>query len=201
MAFEVFRANQDKLLNPDENGKRVGKVPFTLAADKADFPGSAALIKDSQEAKLNMHKLAEALRPVWEDPDGDKAKEILAGDKGIKVELTTDSRTTLTDITLKTTFNDGDPLDLKKILHDRVAQGINNFFIAMKEAFDNVSAHEVHDIKPLSEINEVSIFLAGNSSRAKLVMDIFAEYLDFEKNPEKECKAQQVLRIYPTLKG
>lgn len=174
LAFEVFKANQETLLNPGD--KNVGKIPFTFAADKKDFVGSAALIKDSQEAHLNMHNLAEKLRPVWEEPDGEKSKKILSGNEGIDVDLTTDKSQTLSQRKLHIAFKSG-TLDLQKILRDRIEQGIRNFFIAMKEAFIEGGRAKELNIKPLGEIGEISIFLAGNSSKSKMVSEIFAEYI------------------------
>ena len=75
MAFEIFKANSDKLLKPRENSKV--KIPFTWAAEKTEFAGSEGLIRSSQEANLNMHNLMEALRPIWEAPNSDDAKKIL----------------------------------------------------------------------------------------------------------------------------
>lgn len=184
LAFEVFKANQETLLNPNKDDKSVGKIPFTFAADKKDFVGSAALIKDSQEAHLNMHNLAEKLRPIWEDPDGEDAKKILAGDKGIEVDLSTDKGEPLPKFVLHTAFKDF-KLDLKKILRDRISQGIENFFIAMSEAFFEGAGYKDYNIKVLNEIDEVSIFLAGNSSKSKLVKEIFAEYLGQIQSVEK----------------
>lgn len=189
LAFEIFKANQNVLLNPKEDDKNVGKIPFTFAADKQDFPNSVALIKDSQEAHLNMHNLAEKLRPVWEEPDSDAAKEILAGDKGIAVTLYTDKGVQLTNIILHTVFENDKKLDLKKILRDRIEQGIENFFIAMREAFSAGTGNNECDIKPLDEVDEISIFLAGNSSKSKLVKEIFAEYLGQQK-PELESELE-----------
>ena len=83
MAFEIFKANKEKLLKPEENSQ--AKIPFTWAADKKDFADSVALVRESQEANLNMHNLMEKLRPIWEAPTSDAAKKIL--DAG-KVELT-----------------------------------------------------------------------------------------------------------------
>ena len=171
LAFEVFKANQTKLLNPKDNDKSVGKITFTLDADKRDFDGSTVLIKESQEANLNMYNLAEKLRPVWEDPDGEAAKKIL--DSGtVEVDLFTNKNNSLPNIVL-----DLASLDLKKILRDRIEQGIRNFFIAMKEAFAEGSRDEDLSIAPLEEIDEISIFLAGNSSKSKLVKEIFSEYI------------------------
>lgn len=181
LAFEVLKANQETLLNPGD--KNVGKIPFTFAADKKDFVGSAALIKDSQEAHLNMHNLAEKLRPVWENPDGEESKKILSGNEGIVVDLTTDKGQLLSQKTLHIAFKERGTLDLKKILHDRIEQGIKNFFVAMKEAFIEGGRDKNLNIKALGEIDEISIFLAGNSSKSKMVTEIFSEYLG--QTPEK----------------
>ena len=76
MAFQVFKANSDKLLKPRDDNPQV-KIPFTWAAEKMEFAGSEGLIRSSQEANLNMHNLMEALRPIWEAPQSDEAKKIL----------------------------------------------------------------------------------------------------------------------------
>ncbi len=166
LAFEIFRANQDRLLRPDGGGK----IPFTWAAEKKDFAGSEALIKDSQEAHANMHALIEKIRPVWEAPDSDAAKEILAGGF-IKLNLFRDDGQLIENFSLDA------GIDLLKILRGRIKAGINNFFISMKEAFEKNSKNSLRKIKPLREINEISIFLAGNSSKSKIVNELFAEYL------------------------
>lgn len=164
LAFELFRANQDKLMIEG------GKIPFTWAAEKKSFAGSEIFIKDSQEAHANMHALIEKLRPVWEAPDSEAAKEILSGDF-IVLNLFRDDGQFVKDFQLEAN------IDLQEILRERIKAGINNFFISMKEAFDKNSKNSLRKIKSLKEINEISIFLAGNSSKSKLVNELFAEYL------------------------
>lgn len=177
LAFEVFKANQDILLNPSKDDKNVGKIQFTKDADGREFSGSTILIKDSQEANLNMHNLMEKLRPIWEDPEGEVAQKILKSGV-IEVDLFTDKGTHLTKFPLYIAFDEGKrKVDLQKILRDRIEQGIKNFFIAMREAFDQNNGDEDTNIKSLSEIEEISIFLAGNSSKSKMVKEIFNEYL------------------------
>ena len=203
LAFEVFKANQERLLKPEE-GKNVGKIPFTFAAEKKDFVGSAALIKDSQEAHLNMHNLAEKLRPVWEEPDSQAAQDILSGNTGIEVTLDTDKGERKPNFILHTAF-EGYTLDLKKILRDRIEQGIKNFFIAMREAFIQGNNYEDYKIKMVDEIEEVSIFLAGNSSKSQLVTEIFAEYIEENKGKKLQeifnVEADKLphFKIYPAL--
>ena len=203
LAFEIFKANQKTLLNPKGEDKSVGKFQFTLDADKQDFVGSPALIKDSQEANLNMYALSEKLRCVWEDPEGDDAKKIL--DSGtIEVDLFTDKGQPLSNIQLYTAFEDSTSLDLKKILRDRIEQGIRNFFIAMREAFGENVLYEDSIIPLLEDIDEISIFLAGNSSKSKMVTEIFSEYIDGENPKAQEIfglSAEQMpkFKIYPAL--
>lgn len=166
LAFELFKANQDKLINLDGGGK----IPFTWSAEKKSFAGSEALIKDSQEAHANMHALVEKLRPVWEAPDSDAANEILSGNS-IEVNLFRDDGQLIKNFRLDVS------IDLQEILRERIKAGINNFFISMKEAFEKNSKNSLRKIKPLKEIDEISIFLAGNSSKSKLVNELFSEYI------------------------
>ncbi len=164
LAFEVFKANQENLIV--ENGK----IPFTWAADKKNFAGSETLIKDSQEAHANMHILIEKLRPVWENPDSDAAKKIMT-DKAVEADFFLDNGQIITGFELKI------GIDLQEILRERIKIGIKNFFIAMKEAFDKSSKNSLRKVKPLRDLKEISIFLAGNSSKSALVNELFTEFI------------------------
>ncbi len=164
LAFELFKANQEKLIVEG------GKIPFTWAADKKNFAGSEGLIKDSQEAHANMHALIEKIRPIWENPDSEDAKIILT-EKNIAVNLFRDDGQILENFSLEIT------IDLEKILRERIKEGINNFFISMKEAFEKNSKNSLRKIKSLGEIDEISIFLAGNSSKSPIVNEIFTEFI------------------------
>lgn len=166
LAFELFKANQDKLISI----KGGGKIPFTWAAEKKSFAGSEILIKDSQEAHANMHALIEKLRPVWEAPDSADAEKILSGDP-VEVNLFRDDGQLIKDFALDVN------IDLQEILRERIKAGINNFFISMKEAFEKNSKNSLRKIKSLNELEEVSIFLAGNSSKSPLVNELFTKYI------------------------
>ena len=166
LAFELFKSNQDRLINLDGGGK----IPFTWAADKRSFAGSEALIKDSQEAHANMYALVEKLRPVWEAPHSDAAWKILSSNY-IEVNLFRDDGQFVKNFQLNI------DIDLQEILRERIKSGINNFFISMKEAFEKNSKNSLRKIKPLRELDEISIFLAGNSSKSPLVNELFEEYI------------------------
>lgn len=215
LAFEVFKANKDKLLNPDgeKPGEQQSKIPFAWAADKHDFPGSEGLIRESQEAQANMHTLMEALRPVWEAPDSEESKKIL--DSGlITVNLFREDGKPLTSIGLHLSNMSGketdEPkdtsqgIDLQEILRRRIDAGIYNFFIALREAFDKSCSDEQYKIKALSDVPEISIFLAGNSSKAALVKELFQEYTT-AKGKAREIlgfgadQSMPVFKVYPAL--
>ena len=207
LAFEVFKANKEKLLNPSQSENNKGKIPFTWAAEKRDFAGSEALIKDSQEAHLNMHNLMEELRCIWEAPQSEEAQKIL--DSGsVKVNLFTDNGESFANMELiipvDNDENNAKGLDLKKMLTQRIDKGINNFFIALSEAFDKSSNDEKYKIKALSDVDEISIFLAGNSSKSIIVKELFEQYIG-ESGKAREIlgfSADQKMpqfKLYPAL--
>lgn len=183
LAFQVFCHNQSKLLNP--------RIPFTWAADKCEFRGSEAFIKDSREAHANMHNLMEALRPVWENPDGEEAKSLLENGE-VAFNVFQEDGTMIPNFSLSLKGEDeAAPLDLERIIQDRILKGIENFFVAMKEAFANYS--EEDGIDPLEKIDSISVFLGGNSSKSKRVTTLFQEVI-----AEKE-EGTPKFTIYPTL--
>lgn len=233
MAFQVFKANSDKLLKPREDNPKV-KIPFTWAAEKMEFAGSEGLIRSSQEANLNMHNLMEKLRPIWEAPDSEVAKKILdsgkvsctvfddAGQEITDFNLSIGSQSFSDDIKALLNFKaksasssstkkfiplateeppkeeppkdespkDESPkdeqkkfarlVDLEKILSERICRGVDNFFISLRDAFDKVSGGEDNGVAVLSDISEIKIFLAGNSTKSALVKKIFEEYINLE---------------------
>ncbi|MBD3879626.1 MAG: hypothetical protein SR1Q5_08080, partial [Quinella sp. 1Q5] len=299
LAFQIFRANSDKLLKARPDNPEV-KIPFTWAADKIDFAGSEALIRSSQEANLNMHNLMEALRPIWEVPDSDDAKKILAsgtitltlfddtgkdipefnlsigaqipvadevkplpnvqakptpafevsdkkydkivnaawrgdpsaiyklGDwasrghkesrqeleemstkglnkaKEILAELNAEQKAS--EPAPKVEAKQSEPLvDVEGILRGRISRGIDSFFLSMRDAFDKVSGGRDNGIASLSDVTEIKIFLAGNSTKSALVNELFAEYTDTQAGKARELlgfgKEQKMPRfvLYPPL--
>ena len=242
MAFEVFKANSEKLLKPRENSQV--KIPFTWAAEKMEFAGSEGLIRQSQEANLNMHNLIKALRPIWEAPESEDAKKILESGK-ISLTVFDDAGQEITEFNLSIGAQSSDEpkkissdvqskpepkeklvkankkapkpvpvveakqtarlVDLKKILTDRISRGIENFFISMRDAFDKVSGGEDNGVAALSDVDEIEIFLAGNSTKSALVKKLFDEYIDAETGKARTLlgfgKGQKMPRfiLYPPL--
>ncbi len=57
----------------------------------------------------------------------------------------------------------------------------------MREAFAENSRDETTKIKPLKNVDEISIFLAGNSSKAQIVKDIFNDYILIDELIEQQA--------------
>lgn len=188
LAFEVFRANRDYLLHPDGEESVVSTgayIPFTMAPDAEIFAGHESLIRNSREAQQNMRNLMEKLRPVWEAPDSEEAKQISSSGQ-IQLTLYRGNGEKKTDASLKLKIGDTE-VKLQEILKNRIEQGIKRFFTALAEAFDK-SAGGDSRIAPLSDVREISVFLAGNSSRSPLVSKLFQDYLkSVEPSDTKEA--------------
>lgn len=198
LAFQVFRVNRTKLLHPF--GEKKGRVPFTYADEKEESPECAALIRESQEAEQNMHNLMEALRPVFEEEDGKAAQEIQKRKKVIVPYLYLEDGTRVQDFEL-TLVPDGmkDPIDLRGILRDRIEQGVHNFFLAMRQAFEQAEGKD--GIPALKDIDKIVIFLAGNASRSLLVRELFEQYIGKKetfRSGQKFSGTQEKSRIIPS---
>ena len=175
LAFEVFRANKDYLLHPDGDNAQVtgSHIPFAIAPDAQLFAGHESLLKNSREAQQNMRNLMEKLRPVWESPESEDAKNIISSGQ-IQLTLYRENGDKKTDANLKLKIGDN-IVDLQAILRNRIEKGIRRFFTSLAEAFDK-SAGKDNRIAALSNVKEISIFLAGNSSRSPIVSHLFKEY-------------------------
>jgi hypothetical protein len=180
LAFEVFKTNQDLM--------RQNKITFTLPPESKRFPGSEAIISVNQEARLNTKQLIEKLRPIWERHDGyEEIYEMSA----IKVKLF-NSAGEFKDYEL--VINQG---EIETIIRNRVEKGIKNFFAAMSQAFTNPATEGVQN-------DQINIFLAGNSSKASIVQELFNEYIEMETEKlngqyHTHFTANDKFRIFPPL--
>ncbi|OSA92130.1 UNVERIFIED_ORG: hypothetical protein B2H95_05660 [Clostridium botulinum] len=176
LAFEVFKDNQDKL--------RKEGITFTLPPECIRFPGSEILLNDSQEAKLNMKQLMEKLRSLWEktiEYEEEFINGIISlnlfdksGEQKLNFELSVDIKM------------------LEEILYNRIEKGVINFFEALKLSFAFEETEGVENIK---------IFLAGNSSKSNIVTELFLKHIEKETNKINEYKKEQgeYFTIYPPL--
>jgi hypothetical protein len=156
MAFRVFSSaeNQEKL--------RSKRISFTFPSDpnkKTKFPGYESLVsQNSKWANLNMHKMKEVLRPIWEKAPDYQNKV----DQGM-----------IKDLIL---FNDegqqesdlGLILDLERLddeIETRIRSGVKDFLAGMVRAMAGRGP----------EPRKLNIFLAGNSCKAEVVKKVFNE--------------------------
>ena len=188
LAYEVFKANKDKLLNQKIEGEK-SIIEFTLPAGKVDRPsGFEALINltnPSREAKMNMRQLMEKLRGFWERHEGyeDSYKD------SIKCNLVTRKGHQLANFEL-----DIDLEGLNKIIRERIEIGVINFFQSVRLAFENEKID-------LNSIDKINIFLAGNSSKAEVVKELFNEYITKETSQIKEKQGikNDIFEMFPPL--
>lgn len=180
LAFEVFKANQDKLIEE--------KITFYKPTECKAFAGSEVLISESQEAKLNTKQLMEKLRPLWEEHEDYQS---LYANGVIKVTLFDKSGEPKLNFEL-----DIDMEALRNILVQRIEKGVKNFFEALKLTFNTQEARAAE---------EVIIFLAGNSSKSNIVKDLFeiytAKYNESINGSltEEEESEREYFTIFPPL--
>ncbi len=154
LAFQVFKNNKDKLLKSD--------IEFYKPAECKEFAGQQMLLSNSQEARLNTRQLMEKLRGLWQDDDPEAIKAIESG----KIKLLLFNKQGKVEPNFE--------LDVKKeelleLLRNRIEKGVNNFFNALKLNFTK---------EFLADVDGIHIFLAGNSSKSKIVRELFKEYID-----------------------
>ena len=155
LAYHVFKNNEAVL--------RQNNVQFIQHPEGEKycglFEGGEALISDSQQAKFNQKQLVEELRPLWYGEAFNK--------ETIKLNLLDTNGQAVTP-ELKIAVE-----ELVALIRRRIDSGVENFF----EAMDKAVTEEVAE-----GVNEIHIFLAGNSSKSKVVLESFADFQEKYKN-------------------
>lgn len=190
-----------------KDNKEEETAGFTFSKPKEcdAFPGSETFISDSQEARRNTKQLMEVLRPFWEGITGvaegneirkvdeNESKEnkpvtyngyIFRNDEDCKFPIIDESY-----VEVDLFDKDGNrkakqklfienpeskiSVNLVDILEKRIERGVSNFFTSIERSFGNNLLS--------SEINEIQIFLAGNSSKSPILRKLFEEYIKKEK--------------------
>lgn len=168
-------------------------------------------INESQEARINTKILIEQLRPFWEgerkcyskaNVDGKKQGEGYVEEKTetpffedgeIKITLFDRNGTVKTGQCLKVNKE-----KLEEILFSEIEKGVINFFEALNNAFVNYD---------LNRVENIHIFLAGNSSKSPLVKKAFDIHINKEvekietvyKKLGRDVKKQNLFLLYPPL--
>jgi len=178
LAFEIFKNNKDTLL--------AESIQFILPPECDEFLGSEMILSQSREAKMNTKTLMEKLRPFWEQHE-DALEDF---DKGVLgVNLTKIDGQNLANFELNI-----DKDEMFKVLENRIEKGVKNFFESLRLAFN-------HKESNLNSIDEINIFLAGNSSKSALVSNIFGkeiERITKELNGEIESE-KEYFKIFQPL--
>ncbi len=83
--------------------------------------------------------------------------------------------------------------ELEKILENRIEKGVKNFFEALKLTFNS---------EITKDMNNIVIFLAGNSSKSPIVTELFDKYMaeitkELKKNQDTD--ETEYFKIYPPL--
>jgi len=181
LAFEIFKKNSVKLLKES--------IQFILPPECDEFLGSETLLSLSREAKMNTKTLMEKLRPFWEGIED----EISNFENGtISVNLSDINAVQKANFELDINID-----EMTEILNKRIEKGVQNFFHSLRLAFvenDNIG---------LSTIEEINIFLAGNSSKSILVKDIFENEIAKESVELKEMMNtdKEIFKIFEPLGG
>ncbi|PKH07127.1 hypothetical protein [Moritella sp. Urea-trap-13] len=129
---------------------REHKITFTKPLDAKEFSGAEMFIDKTQAAQTNTLMLMSALRPLWETGELPKANNGV-----IKLHLLKrDGDNQSCDIEINKE-------ELLTYLRNRIFEGVDNFYTAMKKAFTG------------EQIDKVHVLLAGNSSRSDIVTEIF----------------------------
>jgi hypothetical protein len=176
LAFEVFKRNQNTL--------REEKISFELPPQCQKFLGGEVLINNSREAKLNMLNLIDMLRPFWEREEFDN--DIFDGK--VAVNLYDNNGDMKPAIAL-----DIDEEELTQILQNRIQKGVDAFFEKLREVISQYSQQIDFDI------NEINIFLAGNSSKSPIVKKLFDSKITSLKEQIKQDGYEVEYKLFEPL--
>ena len=175
LAFEVFKKNKVALLKAG--------IQFEKHPEKDEFAGSEQLLSYSQEARNNTKKLCIALRPFWEEHEG------------FSIDASGELSITLTDINgiQHSAFAlDVDEDELTQLLSDRIERGVENFFNALRLAFSNIQ-------ESLNDIDDVKIFLAGNSSQSSFVNALFEKHINLQDEAIGNINGNSHFKLFAPL--
>ena len=178
LAFELFKKNKEKLLK--------NSIQFILPPQCDEFLGGETLLSLSREAKMNTKTLMERLRPLWEGVE-EEMHNFENGTIGVN----------LSDVDAKQHANselDIDKDEMLAIIDNRIHKGVENFFHSLRLAFENRSIG-------LADIEEINIFLAGNSSKSMFVKMLFEDEIAKQTLEFKELTGtdKEIFKIFDPL--
>lgn len=182
LAYVVYTDNRDKVA--PEGGEKFFPLASPHQCDKK--VGFEALIGDSQEGRVNLYKLSEKLRAVWENPDSSGNMSEVKCDM-----FSSDGEVESLDLEVNVK-------KLYEIIRRRITDGVKNFLEALVSAFGRLNGDLIKEIHG----QQIHILLAGNSSKSSFVKEIFErEMADFAG---KVCRGKlgtgmDVFKLHPPL--
>ena len=227
LAFEIFKANNDFMRmgkqSQAENSKaEIVGFSFTLPPECKMPSGCEMTINNSPSAKRNTKQLMEVLRPFWEgiigfNEQNAAVKEtksnsnatknyngyIFRNDEKMKFPISDDGAVTVDLFDNNGAQQSGQKLYIQKkdtffvdmigILEDRIERGVRNFFNSIKLVLES-------DTVKNSSVDEIQIFLAGNSSKSPILKKLFNKYIDEENQKiNKEKSDISHFNLFPSL--
>ena len=160
LAYEVYKANLPRM--------REKQIPFALPYECVAVDGAETIILKTKEAYVNRKRIAEFLRPFWEE-NAEEKSALFSETQKIKLYSKTDNRIIQVDLQLNEDL-------LQNCLTQRIKRGVDNFFEALQGAFGNAEVLPIH------------ILLAGNSCKSSIVLKLFKE-----KIAEKEKALEEII--------
>lgn len=178
LAYQVYEDNFKVMKE-----KQIPLVLPELVQGQA-FSGSEILVRPrkyaSQAAQLNIKHLAEALRDIWEHKGNYKEKY---GKDDLKLVLYSDAKLLDDKKEQSDSFTIAMKVNVDKLeslIATVVERGVINYFAKCRLAFSN------YETMPLP----INILLAGNSSRAKIVKELFEKHIDIETEYIKNIRPE-----------
>lgn len=178
LAYQVYEDNFKVMKE-----KQIPLVLPELVQGQA-FSGSEILVRPrkyaSQAAQLNIKHLAEALRDIWEHKGNYKEKY---GKDDLKLVLYSDAKLLDDEKEQSDSFTIAMKVNVDKLeslIATVVERGVINYFAKCRLAFSN------YETMPLP----INILLAGNSSRAKIVKELFEKHIDIETEYIKNIRPE-----------
>ncbi|MBQ6297437.1 MAG: hypothetical protein IJK81_07065 [Selenomonadaceae bacterium] len=160
IAYEVYKNNLSII--------REKQIPFALPYECIAFDGSETLLLKTKEAYVNRKRIAEFLRPFWEE-NIEESNELFDTPRKLKLYSKTENKIIPVELKLN-------KQRLEECLTERIRRGVDNFFEALLGAFK----------KP--EVLPIHILLAGNSCKSSIVRNLFEE-----KIRENEQKLEEII--------
>lgn len=163
LAYMVYRDNVLKM--------REQNICIMVPKEENEFGEAKGLLNSSEEARVNLCRLSEKLRVVWERPD--KYEKIYNRPLSIKL-LSNGKEKNLELRVLKE--------NVDNLLKDRIKRGVDNFFKGAERMFEGYKG----------QIERFEILLAGNSSKSEILKQIITDRL-------KKDGAEKIYKLHQPL--